>query len=143
MKTTNIWLRILLGVAAVYHVLIGMTGLIMKGRAEELARSLFGINLEFTPGLLWILNPFAAYMIAFGLMLAVTASNPSRFRPLAFVAAALFALRVVQRVVFLAAADDSLKTVVSPGHNVLHLAVVSIMGLLIVILALRIKPRVF
>jgi hypothetical protein len=142
MKTTNIGLRVLLGVAAVYHVIIGLAGLFMKGRAEELARSLFGINLEATPGLLWILNPFAAYMTAFGVMLAVTATNPLRFRPLVFVAAGLFALRVVQRIIFLTSADGALKAVASPGHNLLHLAVVSIMGLAMVVLALRIKPRI-
>ena len=90
---------------------------------------------------MWMLNPFSAYMLAFGAMLAVAASNPLRFRPMVFVAVGLFALRVVQRVIFFTTADEALKTVASPGQNLMHLAVVSAMGLAMLVLAVRVKPQ--
>ena len=134
-------MQLLLGVAAVYHIVLGMLGICLKSRAPEMARNLFHFNLSATPEVLWMLNPFAAYLLAFGLMLAVTAANPARFRPLVFVAVGLFALRVVQRVMFLTTADETLKTIASPGQNIVHLAVVATMGLAMLVLALRLNPR--
>jgi hypothetical protein len=140
MKTAKTWLRVLLGVAAGYHIVLGLLGIFFKSHAAELARELFRFNLSASPDVLWMINPFSAYMLAFGSMLAVTASNPLRFRPMVFVAGGLFALRVVQRVIFITSADEALKTVVSPGQNLVHLAVVSAMGLAMLVLAMRVKP---
>ena len=64
-----------------------------------------------------------------------------RFRPLVFVVVGLFVLRIIQRLVFTIAADDSLKAAVSPVQNVIHLCVVAALAAGILILALRSAPR--
>jgi len=141
MKTTKTALQVLLGVAAGYHIGLGLLGIFLKSRASELARDFFHFNLSATPEELWMINPFAAYLLAFGAMLGVTASNPLRFRPLVFVAVGLFVLRVVQRIMFFTTAADSLKSVADPAQNLVHLAVVAVMGLVMLVLALRLDPR--
>jgi len=127
----------LLGFIAFYHLAVGLLGLFARDRAPELARTLFRFQLSGNPETLWLLNPFSAYLLAFGAAVAVAAWNPIRFRPLVFVAVGLFVLRIIQRLVFLIAADDSLKSVVSPVQNVIHLCVVAAIAAATLTLALR------
>lgn len=133
-------LRMLLGFASGYHILLGLAVMLFKPHAPELARMFFKFNLPPTPEVLWMLNPFSAYLLAFGLMLAVAARDPVRHRPVVFAAVALFLLRALQRGLFLASAPPELAAVASPVQGFFHLAVVTIMGIAMLVLALRIKP---
>jgi len=141
MRLQSLCLRALLGFTAFYHLALGVLGLLARDRAPELARTLFRFQLSGSPETLWLLNPFSAYLLAFGATTAVAAWNPVRFRPLVFVVVGLFVLRIIQRLVFTIAADDSLKAAVSPVQNVIHLCVVAALAAGILILALRSAPR--
>ena len=134
------WLRIVLGVGAVYHILLGLALILFKSHVAEMARLFFRFNLAPTPEIMWIANPFAAYMLAFGLMLGVTASDPARYRPMVFVAVVLFALRGIQRMMFLACGDSALKALANPTQNIVHLAVVAAMCMAMVALAMKLRP---
>lgn len=140
MTKRNKALRMILMFASVYHIALGLAAIVLKTQAPELARVFFRFNLTPTPEVMWMLNPFAAYMLAFGLMLAVAASDPLRFRPVVFVAVALFGLRVVQRAMFLAYGEAELKAVTNSTQGVAHLAVVAAIGIAVLVLALRIQP---
>ncbi len=137
MRLQSLCLRALLGLVAIYHLVLGLLGLFARQQAPDLARTFFRFRLSGSPETLWLLNPFSAYLLAFGAATAVAAWNPVRFRPLVFVVVGLFTLRIVQRLVFLIAADDSLKAAVSPVQNVIHLCVVAALAAAILALALR------
>ncbi len=141
MDKTRGWLSGLLVVGAVYHVLLGLAALLFKEHAAEMARVFFRFNLTPTPELLWILNPFAAYLLAFGLTMAVAARNPGRHRPVVLLVVALYAIRFLERAWFVIAADETLKASADPMQQGLHLAVVLAMTVAMGVLAFRVPAE--
>lgn len=133
-------LRILLWIAAIYHLALGFSAMVLKTQATDLARIFFKFNLSPTPELLWLLNPFSAYLLAFGVMLAITATNPLRYRPFLFIAVGLFCLRAIQRAWFLMNGPPELKVITDSAQNGIHLAVVAAMAIGMTVLAMQIKP---
>ena len=129
MNAAGRWLRVLLGVGAFYHVALGALVMLAKEWAPEIARSAFRFHLAPTPEILWMMNPFGAYLLAFGLVMGVAAADPIRFRPVVGVVVALYALRLVQRTWFLCAAEASLRTLDLGAQAVVHLVVVGAMAI--------------
>lgn len=130
-------LRVLLGVGALYHLLLGLAGLFMKDQAAELARLFFRFNLSPTPEILWLLNPFSAYLLAFGLLMAVTALDPVKYRAFVYVVVTLYAVRVLERIWFLVAGEEALRVAGNPVQQAIHLGVVVIMAGAMLVLASR------
>lgn len=141
MSTSRSWLSGLLAVGALYHVLLGLAVLLFKERAADMAQIFFRFNLTPSPELLWILNPFAAYLLAFGLTMAVVARSPGKHLPVVWVVVVLYAIRFVERAWFAVAADETLKVSVEPMQQTIHLAVVLAMTLALGALAMRVPSE--
>ncbi len=132
-------LRFLLGLGAVYHIVLGATALIFRSHTGDLARRFFQFNLSNAPEVQWILNPFSAYLLAFGALLAITATNPGKYRPFVFVAVGLYSLRFVERIWFLLSGDEALKVAMDPLRQGVHLLVVALMAVAMAMLAGRLR----
>ncbi len=88
----------LVGICA-SHVLIGL-GVNLSQPFIERTADLYGARADLTPQFLAILHPLGAFMIVLGLLAAVAASDPLRYRPIVYGFVLLFVIRTLQRVVF-------------------------------------------
>lgn len=138
-ENSNKWLKGLLWFVAIYHILLGLLGIFAKDLAASLAGIFFNFNLTLTPEMYWVLNPFAAYLLIFGVFMALAASDPVKYKNVIFVGVALFAVRIVQRIVFFFAAPEGLISNTDPVRNILVLVVVSAIGLGMYLLAKKVK----
>lgn len=133
------WLKGLLWFVAIYHISLGLLGMFFKDSAVFMARNLFNFNLTLTPEMYWILNPFTSYLLIFGVFMALAAIDPIKYKNVIFIGVALFAVRIVQRIVFFFAAPEGLISNMDPARNILVLVVVSAIGLSMYLLAKRLK----
>jgi len=69
----------------VFHAALGLLGLFAKESAVFLAEKFFNFQLELTPQMYWVLNPFAAYLFAFAGFMAIAARDPKRNSSLIYV----------------------------------------------------------
>lgn len=128
MNTEKI-LKILLWFVAVYHILLGLLGIFAKETAVFIANNFFNFNLTLTDELLWVINPFATYLLFFGVFMAVAGMNPKKYKNIIYAGVGLFAVRVIQRIIFVVSAPEGLISNVDPIRNVLAIVVVAVIGL--------------
>ncbi|TWU27405.1 hypothetical protein [Bythopirellula polymerisocia] len=127
-------LKALLWWLVVFHGGLGLLGLFAKGSAEVLAERFFNFQLELSPQMYWVINPFAAYLLAFAAFMAIAAWDPRRNVALIYVAASLLGLRVLQRAYFLLTADDDLISGTSKDRIVLTIAIVLVITIALLVL---------
>jgi hypothetical protein len=92
-------LQAYLGLVCIFHVVIGAGVNCSKPFMEKVA-DLYGAKVEFTHQFVTILHPLGAFMLILGVLAAVAAAHPIRYRAVGYCFAALFVIRAVQRVVF-------------------------------------------
>ncbi len=123
--------RITAGVVAFYHLLLGLVCLCLPAAAlGGWVRVFLGVDLEFDQDLLLIGKFSAAYVLVFGVMMALLCIKPKAMSALVLPALILFAVRLANKLVFIAQIEETLG--VSRGRSVF--AVVSL-GLFFVLLA--------
>ena len=132
------WLKGLLWLGFVYHVIISFLGMFAKDTVVTLAKVFYGFNLEITPQVLWILNPFGAYVLAFGAFMALLATDPVKYKKVIYVIPAFIAFRVIQRLYFIFVAPSGFM-VGDPTKNLIDIALVVIYGGLVFWLAKKVK----
>jgi hypothetical protein len=93
-------IRIFLWVIALYHILLGALLIFSGEMSISAADALYGWQITGSPELGILGEILGCYAIAFGLMMAVAAGDPARFRSLLTVGIVLIALRLVQRLFF-------------------------------------------
>ncbi len=123
----------------IFHASLGLLGLFAKETAVFLAEAFFNFELQLTPQMYWIINPFAAYLLAFAGFMAVAAIDPKRHRNVIYVGAGLLAVRVVQRAIFLINAPADLVADASKASIGLTIAIVSAITLSLILLTRRLK----
>ncbi len=93
--------RVVTGIAGVYHVILAAIGLLLPIEITAKAFNIaLGISVTLTPEVTFIAKFVAVYMLAFGIILLILASNPIKFRSLTYAALALFGVRFINRVIF-------------------------------------------
>ena len=132
-------LRVLLWIVAVYHIVLGLLGVFAKDAAIYLANIAFNFNLTLNNEMLWVINPFSAYLLVFGVFMAVAATDPKKYKNIVYVGVGLFALRVLQRIIFVVSAPEGLISSVDPIRNAISIIVVAVMGLSMFLLARKLK----
>lgn len=133
-KNSNKWLKGLLWFVGIYHILLGLLGIFAKNLAASLASIFFNFNLTLTPEIYWVLNPFSAYILIFGFFMVLAATDPVKYKNVILIGVFLFAIRIVQRIIFLFVAPEGLVNNIDPTRNILALAIVSVIGISIFIL---------
>lgn len=125
--------RFLAWFVSIYHVLLGVAATF--GNTDfviSVASRVYNITLNVDPTVFITFARFVgSYMIAFGLMMALVALKPYEYRHMAWVAVALFGLRIFDRLVFFSVlqqafhvtVSDNLMTVVPIGLIALGLII--------------------
>src|SRR5438270_6677474 len=94
----NALLQLVLWLIALYHVGMGLGGMLSDRLAERLARDVFGIRLELTPQSAHLVKLLGIYAIVFGAVVGVAAQAPQRSPELLNVIVLLYVLRVVNKI---------------------------------------------
>lgn len=93
--------RAVTAVAGVYHVVLALIALLLPAETTVAAFAFaLGVEVTVTPELALIAKFIGVYMLAFGGMLLVLASDPRRHRRLAWVALLLFGVRFLNRILY-------------------------------------------
>jgi hypothetical protein len=132
---THLALRILAGFMGVYHLLMGLFGIISGEMAARVGQILWGAHVTVDAQFSYLAKFLAAYVIAFGLMMLFIAKDPVRYGALVWVAALLGALRIFERLVF----AGELQSAFSIGMNRTILTVIVVAALNLGLIVLRPK----
>lgn len=98
-------LKILLWLGAAYHIPFPLVAMFCKDCVPPMADHFYGFNIVITPQIAWLLNPLATYMLAFGLMLGLAATDPIKHKKLIHLALIILLIRILQRVLFIGTAS--------------------------------------
>lgn len=132
-------LRTILYIVAAYHILLGLIGIFFKDYAVWAAKNFFSFNLTMDPQVYWVLNPFAAYVLIFGIFMALAATDPVKYKNIIYAGILLFAVRIIQRLIFAFSATEGLKSITNPTQNITHLVVVAVIGGTLLVLTQKTK----
>jgi hypothetical protein len=99
-RTAVVVLKGFMWFVAAYHLFIGIS-LNLSPTFTQLIADAYGAKVDWTPQLVYSFKILGAFMVALGILAALTARDPLRHPivPLGFVI--LFALRALQRLVFM------------------------------------------
>jgi hypothetical protein len=84
----------------VYHLIIGILGLVSGEVAAGVGSLLYGAHTEVTPVFSYMVKYLCAYVLAFGAMMLILASNPVKYKKLVYVALLVAVVRILSRLVF-------------------------------------------
>jgi hypothetical protein len=90
-------LKIVLWMICVYHVLLGLAAFLSEDLAAQVARGVFGLRLDMTPQLSYVVQLLGVYAVIFGLITGLVAIDPLRHRVLLNVVVVLYVLRIVNK----------------------------------------------
>jgi hypothetical protein len=133
--TKRLALQIVLGMICLYHLFLGVCGFLSQDVAVWLADLAFGIKLEVTPQLSYIVKLLGIYAILFGLMTAIAARAPERHPTLLNLIILLYVLRVVNKLVFSSLFAQAFG--VHPARTWIDIAMLFGFGLAVALLRLR------
>tara|TARA_B100001971_G_C18136812_1_gene508104 strand:- start:300 stop:764 length:465 start_codon:yes stop_codon:yes gene_type:complete len=132
-------LKFILWDMAIYHVLLGLLGLIYEKELEGIASLIFNVSLTITPQTLWLIKPLAAYILVFGIIMAIAAYDPQRFRPVIYAGLVILFIRFIQYISFIFTASDASAS--SPMQPIVLMLVVIFTGLVFIFLLHKTKLR--
>jgi hypothetical protein len=115
------------GFMGVYHVLIGILGLASGDVAARVGAAVYGAHVEVTPMFSYMAKYLAAYVIGFGVMMLIMASDPVKYRKLVYVAVLLAVIRILSRLVF--ASELQAAFGIGMNRSLLTIAIVAILNL--------------
>jgi len=110
---TYLGIRLLAGFMGIYHVLMGLFGIVSGQMAARVGQVMWGAHVTVDAQFSYLAKFLAAYVIAFGIMLLFVAKDPVRYGSLVYVAALLGAIRIAERLIF----ADELQAAFSIGMS--------------------------
>ena len=128
-------IKILAGFMGVYHILMGILGIVSGSWAAWGAHTLWHANVTVDPQFIYLAKFLGAYVVAFGVMLLFIAKDPIRYGALVYPAVVVAVLRIGERLVF----AGELKTTFGIGmeRTIGTIIVVGALNLALLVL----KPR--
>ena len=96
MEKTYLWQRSVLGLMAAYHLVLGGLMLFSGDLTVKLIKLSMGANIIQAPALGVVSELLACYMLTFGLMIALAAVEPVKYRALISIGIVLIAIRLFQ-----------------------------------------------
>ena len=131
MKRSYVPLRIVLGLVAAAHIIIGIIGVIPAIPAS-IAVVFYGAALTLNPQVEHILQMFGAYMLTVGLLGAFALRDPVKNKSIVYGVSFLLFLRVLQRILFAGQAYSVFG--ISPGYYWAQTAVFFALAVCLVLL---------
>jgi hypothetical protein len=119
-------LQVYLGLICAFHIIIGV-GINSSQSFIERVAELYGAQVDFNREFVTILHPLGAFMFILGVLAAVAAVQPIRYRAVGYSFAALFVIRAVQRVVFKQDLKEAFH--ISSTHNLFNICLFLAMGI--------------
>jgi hypothetical protein len=128
-------IRILAGFMGIYHILMGVMGIVSGSTAAWAAHTLWHATVTVDPQFSYLAKFLGAYVIAFGCMMLLIAKDPVRYAALVYPAVVVAVLRIAERLIF----AGELKTAFGIGmdRTIGTIVVVGVLNLGLLIL----KPR--
>lgn len=122
--------RLTAGIAAVYHLALGGALLVLPADAlNKVAEVFLGVGIEFDARLSMIGKFASAYILVFGVMLALLCWRPMQLRVLVIPALVLFGIRLANKMVLMTSIEGTFG--VDRGRSLFALASLAlIFGLL-------------
>jgi len=100
--------KCLTGIAAVYHLALGLAGLLLPIDAfTGISELILGLRPEVDPQFELTAKFAAAYVLAFGVMLSLLCLNPRKYRLLAIPTLTLFGVRLINKLMFFGTIGES------------------------------------
>jgi hypothetical protein len=93
-------LTAVLVVISIYHVLVGALPFLPSHFAAWIVKSVFGMTVLVSDQLHYVAKLMGIYMIVFGVFAGIAARDPARHRDVIDVGMLLYALRLINRLVF-------------------------------------------
>jgi len=116
----------------VYHLVLGILGLVSGEVAARTGAIVYGAHVEVTPMFSYLVKYLAAYVLAFGAMMLVLASDPVKYRSLVYVALLVAVVRILSRLIF----ADELRAAFGIGmtRSLETIAIVAVLNLALFLL---------
>lgn len=109
--------KVLTAVAGFYHILIGISGLILPQELfMKIASLVLGIHSEMEISLQMAAKFASVYVLVFGIMLLIWMKHPQKYRILAIPVLTLFGLRLINKIVFFESIAESFNTPVAQNY---------------------------
>jgi hypothetical protein len=96
----DVALKLVLWGIALYHVVLGGGAFLSGPLAQQIAHSIFGIELTLDPAMAFVVKVLGVYALTFGVVTLVAARDPVRYRVLLDVIVVLYVLRIVNKLAF-------------------------------------------
>ncbi len=84
----------------IYHVLMGVCGILSGSLAAWAARTLWHANVNVDMQFTYLAKFLGAYVIGFGVMLLLIAKDPVRYAGMVYPAVVVAVLRIAERLIF-------------------------------------------
>ena len=128
-------IRLLAGFMGIYHILMGILGIVSGSTAAWGARVLWHATVTVDPQFSYLAKFLGAYVVAFGVMMLFIAKDPVRYAGLVYPAVVVAVLRIAERLIF----AGELKTAFGIGmdRTIMTIVIVGALNLGLLIL----KPR--
>lgn len=140
-KSAGVPLRVLqayLWLICAFHALTGL-GINFSRPFMESMAVYYGAKVDFTPQFVTLLHPLGAFMFVLGVIAAVAASDPVRYRLIVYCFAALFVIRALQRVIFMQDIEGAFH--IDPARNLFNVAFFTLMGISLAALQRFVETR--
>jgi hypothetical protein len=99
MNRRDQFLRVMLVMVAVFHLVVGVGLNVVSGFVPIMA-NLYGAHVaQWSPQFLYIMRPLGAFMLVLGLIAAAAAWRPRELRPVVYACALLFTIRALHRLI--------------------------------------------
>lgn len=113
------------GVAGLYHILLGLCGLLMPLEMfANVSQLVLGLRPEVDPQFQMAAKFASTYVLVFGVMLLILFKDPLKYRVLAVPVLTLFGVRLLNKLVFFGAIGESFE--VPFGRNVFAVVCVAV-----------------
>jgi hypothetical protein len=95
-------IKLLAGFMGIYHILMGILGIVSGSTAAWGAHVLWHANVVVDPQFSYLAKFLGAYVVAFGVMMLFIAKDPVRYGSLVYAAIVVAVLRIAERLIFAA-----------------------------------------
>lgn len=93
-------IKVLAGFMGIYHILMGVLGIVSGSAAAWGAHVLWHANVVVDPQFSYLAKFLGAYVVAFGVMMLFIAKDPVRYGSLVYAAIVVAILRIGERLIF-------------------------------------------
>ena len=137
--TREMLLKLVLWGIGLYHVVLGGGAFLSAGLAQQMAKTLFGIEIALDPAMSFVAKVLGVYAITFGIVAFIAARDPARYRVLLNLIVFLYVLRILNKILFKADYLSGLH--VSPTRLWVETALLTGFALAVFILRPRALPE--